>query len=453
MSRFNTPLYCHYTMDKVPDEDSIESRLRKTLDKLDDASKKAAKSTKKGIESVKKKVKGTSESIDTKDLMEKTQKGISKMNARISAAARDAEVGTKMGKLGTLATKAGEKLIVFFGLLLGYLPYLIPATIIFQSAVWVAFLVEDSTSNAIVAPFVEGISQSSQMIWVVLTLFGAASGYLLTLNFDSSGSPIEVLELAQVYDAIVVLLLISSILYLLRDSRSLYYLSLAFGGSVVIRLIETSIFNYNWLLIIFTVIGLIGYFSAISLPFIRSRISSEKDSEGPEIYNSIDIGDILSHDTGEASYLTLPLLGMDLNMEDAPIHPPKRPTRRSEYELYEWVCLMANFILWPTTLAVALLLGSGVEMYGSSFTMDDNSMMLYGPLVMTAFFFVMLYRMDANARDGSLYAAQKQAYLDEMEKFVEAKKAYLELVTLQAEIKKQQLLEENPNLTPVTSEN
>jgi hypothetical protein len=189
------------------------------------------------------------------------------------------------------------------------------------------------------------------------------------------------------------------------------------------------------------------------LPFIRNRISPEEDSEDLVKYDLIGIEGILSNDTSEASYLTPSLTKIGWNMDDAPISPPKRPTRRSEYELYEWVCLMANFILWPTTLVIAILLGSGVEMYGSSFTMDDNSMMLYGPLVMTAFFFTMLYRMDANARDGSLYAAQKQAYLDEMEKFVEAKKAYLELVTLQAEIKKQHLLGENPDLTPAASEN
>jgi capsule polysaccharide modification protein KpsS len=67
--------------------------------------------------------------------------------------------------------------------------------------------------------------------------------------------------------------------------------------------------------------------------------------------------------------------------------------------------------------------------------------MLLGPLALTLFFFTMLYKMDANARDGSLYAAEKQSYLDEMDKYVEARKAYLELVTLQAELKKKQIVE------------
>ena len=88
-----------------------------------------------------------------------------------------------------------------------------------------------------------------------------------------------------------------------------------------------------------------------------------------------------------------------------------------------------------------MLIGSGTEIDGTALTMEDNYIMLLGPALMTAFFFVMQFRMDASARDGSLYAAQKQAYLDEMEKYVEAKKAYLELVTLQAQVKKEQLMD------------
>ena len=107
---------------------------------------------------------------------------------------------------------------------------------------------------------------------------------------------------------------------------------------------------------------------------------------------------------------------------------------------------MANIILWPTTLIISMIIGSGYEVDGVALNMNDNFLMLVGPAMMTAFFFLMQYRMDASARDGSLYAAQKQAYLDEMEKYVEAKKAYLELVTLQAQIRKEQLMEENPNV-------
>ena len=52
--------------------------------------------------------------------------------------------------------------------------------------------------------------------------------------------------------------------------------------------------------------------------------------------------------------------------------------------------------------------------------------------------------MDASARDGSLYAAQA-SLPDEMEKYVEAKKAYLELNATGAD-QEGAPMEENPNV-------
>ena len=439
-------------MSEEPEPQVLDSRLRDALDKLDEGSNKVAKSAKKGFDRAKSKIKGTSDSIDTKEMMDRTRKGISSINERISLAADRADVKGKATKSVSSMFWLGSRLEAFVYWLIGYLQYLIPATIIFQSCVWLAFLSEGSSSHDFVSQFSDGMAESDQLIWTVLSLFGAAAGYLMAVNFDSTGELIETVGIAPVYDILVILLLTSSVLYLLKSYKSLYYLSLAFGGSVVVRLLETSIFDYNWLLILFSVVGLVGFFSTLSLPFLRNRISPAEEEAVP-LSDSIDFSGVISHEFGEPSYPTLTFGGSDLNMEDVPILPPKRPSRRSEYELYEWVCLMANFILWPSTLVISVVLGSGMEMYGTTFSMDSNSMMLFGPAAMTAFFFIMLYRMDANARDGNLYAAQKQAYLDEMEKFTEAKRAYLELVTLQAEIRKEQLREENPNLTPVTSEN
>ena len=101
--------------------------------------------------------------------------------------------------------------------------------------------------------------------------------------------------------------------------------------------------------------------------------------------------------------------------------------------------LLICFFEIITILDISLLIGSGIEVNGTSLNIEENFTMLLGPGIMTCFFFFMQYKMDASARDGSLYAAQKQAYLDEMEKYVEAKKAYLELVTLQAQLKKEHL--------------
>ncbi|HJL54891.1 MAG TPA: hypothetical protein QF424_03030 [Candidatus Thalassarchaeaceae archaeon] len=438
-------------MSEESEKQSLDTRLRGALDKLDEGSKKVAESTKEGFNKAKGKVKEKSDSIDAKEMMNRTRKGISSMNERISSAAERADVKGKATKSASSMFWLGSRLEALVYWLMGSMQYLIPATIIFQSCVWLAYLSEGSSSHDFVSQFSDGMAESDQLIWTVISLFGAAAGYLMVVNFDSTGELIEPVGIAPVYDILVILLLTSSVLYLLKSSKSLYYLSLAFGGSVVVRLLETSIFDYNWLLMVLSVVGLVGFFSTLSLPFLRNRFSPAEEAAVP-FSDSIDLSGIISHEFGEPSYPTLSLGDLDLNMEDIPLLPPKRPSRRSEYELYEWVCLMANFILWPTTLVISVVLGSGVEMYGTAFSMESNSMMLFGPAAMTAFFFIMLYRMDANARDGSLYAAQKQAYLDEMEKFTEAKRAYLELVTLQAEIRKEQLREENPDLSPTASD-
>tara|TARA_Y100000748_G_scaffold271614_1_gene245022 strand:+ start:1955 stop:2668 length:714 start_codon:yes stop_codon:yes gene_type:complete len=145
-------------------------------------------------------------------------------------------------------------------------------------------------------------------------------------------------------------------------------------------------------------------------------------------------------DLTESSYHKSPVEEPDSLMEQAPITKPRRPRRRSEYEMYEWVLLLANLIMWPTVIIISIILGSGDAIEGRSYNMEDNYLMLIGPLALTMFFFMMLYKMDSNARDGSLYAAEKQSYLDEMEKYLEARKAYLELVTIQADLKKQELI-------------
>jgi len=428
-------------VDEATRKPSLEERLRETLDKVDEFSKSASQSIKKGFDKAKKRAKDTSESINHKDMMEKTKAGISTINSQLSSVAKKAEVEKKVISFLALMYASGQRVEKFIFWLIGFTPYLIPATIIFQSALWVAFLSDGTASNAIVSGFADGMDEYSRLSWTVLSIFGAAVAFLLVSNFDSSSEALDSLGNSPAFDIIVILLVVSSILFLLKSFKSLYYLSLAFIGSILIRMIETDFSEYNWLLMLLCALCLFGAFSAFSLPFLRQRFSSQSSlSEGSVITEQIEASIILSHEFSEPSYLTHPFDDIDWNMDNAPIHPPKRPSRRSEYELYEWVGLLANIILWPTTLAISMLIGSGFEIDGTALSMEDNYIMLLGPAMMTAFFFLMQYRMDSSARDGSLYAAQKQAYLDEMEKYVEAKKAYLELVALQAEIKKQQLL-------------
>ena len=428
-------------MEGSPSKPSLEERLKETLNRVDGFSKNASQAMRKGFDKTKKRVTETSESIDTNEMMEKTKAGISTINSHLSSVAKKAEVGKRASGLVALMYTLGQRVERLIFWIISFAPYLIPATIIMQSALWVAFLSDGTTSNSIVSEYAENMGDSSRLSWIALSIFGAAIAFLLVSNIDSSNEALDSLANSSAFDIIVVLLVVSSILYLFKSFKSLYYLSLAFIGSIVIRIIETDFSELNWFLALLCLLCLFGTFSALSLPFVRNRFSSmdNKLSEGTVIVDQIESSKILSHEFSEPSYLMRPFDDIDWNMDNAPIQPPKRPSRRSEYELYEWVGLLANLILWPTTLAISMLIGSGYEINGTSLSMGDNSIMLIGPAAMTAFFFLMQYRMDSSAREGSLYEAQKQAYLDEMEKYVEAKKAYLELVTLQAQIKIEQL--------------
>lgn len=428
-------------MEEPPSKPSLEERLKETLNRVDEFSKSASQAMRKGFDKTKKRVSETSESIDTNEMMEKTKAGISTINSQLSSVAKKAEVGKRASGLLALMYTVGQRVERLIFWIISFAPYLIPTTIILQSALWVAFLSDGTTSNAIVSEYAENMGENSRLSWIALSIFGAAIAFLLVSNFDSSNEALDSLANSSAFDIIVVLLVVSSILYLFKSYKSLYYLSLAFIGSIVIRMIEADFSELNWFLALLCLLCLFGTFSALSLPFVRNRFSSMDNtlSEGTVIIDQIESSKILSHEFSEPSYLMHPFDDIDWNMDNAPIQPPKRPSRRSEYELYEWVGLLANLVLWPTTLAISMLIGSGYEIDGTALSMEDNSIMLLGPAAMTAFFFLMQYRMDSSARDGSLYAAQKQAYLDEMEKYVEAKKAYLELVTLQAQIKIEQL--------------
>ena len=428
-------------MKEGANESEIEKQLRETLDKFDDFSKDAQKIVKDKYEKARDKGKQFTSSYDSSETIEKAKLTISKINKRLNTNMKNVQLKSKYDNITALVKKIGFKIKDFSNWALGFSPYLIPATIILQSAIWVSYLSEDTFSNEIIKGTIDGMGETSKLIWTIVTIFGAIIAYLLILEFDSSKILFEPVDNSPAFDLIVILLLISSILYVLKSSKSLYYLSIAFIGSVLIRLVVNpySDFQSRTLAVLFSFFLAVIYL-AIMIPFLRiekTKIGKKSVNDRVIEVNNNSDGELSAF--SEYTYLVYRLPELDWNMDNTPIQPPRRPSRRSEYELYEWVGLLANLILWPTTLAISLLIGSGMEVNGTSLNMEDNFSMLLGPGIMTVFFFFMQYKMDASARDGSLYAAQKQAYLDEMEKYVEAKKAYLELVTLQAQLKKEQL--------------
>jgi len=345
-------------------------------------------------------------------------------------------VEDKSSEIIDFLENTGAKISSSFKRLFYNLQYIIPAIIIFQSALWIAYLSKDSVSNGFISTFVDGLGDLGENILRLFSFFGWIIASTISSGLDSQTSFGTFSLHHNVADLIFISLFISSILYVMKKIQSLYILIFVFLFSFILRLIEVEDFSYDWLIFSSIIISSIILTSLLSIPLSRYRYKKQLRE------SIIDISVISDKSqSAEASYRTPTPARIGSFMDQAPVTKPRRPSRRSEYELYEWVLLLANLILWPAVFIISLILGSGVEVYGNSYNMDENYLMLVGPLFLTLFFFGILFKMDKNARDGSLYAAEKQSYLEEMEKYLKARTAYLELVTLQAESKKQEIVE------------
>ena len=428
------------------DNGSFESRLGKALDSIDGASRKLEKTIKEKLDKkqeskdlVSSDEEEVFESPNSESLIVRARGGVGKIGSKVSTSVENADIREKVSGVGNWMKRTGQSTGSGLKSVGSHLPYIIPATVIFQTALWLAYLSDGSASHNLVSPMVEGLGEASQSIAILVSIFGAFGAHLISLDFDSNLA-FDVFSFhATAVDVMVVFLIISAVLCLMKKFQSLYYLSLVFIGSFVLRIGGVEENSYDWAVVVCSAVGLVGLFFAVSLPLYRDRANqNKKDSEIDTslLINSVD-------DKAESSYLKARVDGFDSHMDQAPVTKPRRPSRRSEYELYEWVLLLANLILWPSIVIISVILGSGTEVNGSTYNLDDNYLMLLGPLLLTLFFFTLLYKMDANARDGSLYAAEKQSYLEEMKKYLEARSSYLELVTLQAEMKKQQIIGES----------
>ena len=313
--------------------------------------------------------------------------------------------------------------------------YLIPALVIFQSAFWLAYLSEDSISNGFISTLVGELGDVGVVLLRFFSILGGLVAYSLFSSFDSQQSFDTFSLHSTLVDLIFILLIFSSILYLRKKFESLYLLFFIYVLSFINRFLEVNDSSYDWLVMFLVILISMFLLSIVSVPLTRNKIIRDRKESRIDL-SVLTKASLLTED----SYRK-PNVGISgSSMDQAPVTKPRRPSRRSEYELYEWVLLLANLILWPAVFFISIILGSGIEMYGNSYNMDENYLMLMGPLFLTLFFFGILFKMDKNARDGSLYAAEKQSYLEEMDKYLKARTAYLELVTLQAETKKQEIV-------------
>ena len=408
------------------DDDSSNSKFGNFLDSIDRFSKKIEAS-----------INGKNGDLNVDnapiDVAEKPKITESKVKSQDRG---EGIIQEKTPELVDFLQRLGTKLSSSFKLIFYNLQYIIPAIIIFQSSLWIAYLSKDSISNGFISTIVDSFGDIGQSILRLFSSLGWIIASTVTSSIDSQDSFGTFSMNSNVADLAFISLFISSILYLMKKIQSVYILTLVFLLSFIFRVFEVDNFSYDWVMFSLVILSSIILTVLLSLPLSRfKRIKKLQDS-------TIDISVISNKlKSAEASYHTPVPATLGRIMDQAPVTKPRRPSRRSEYELYEWVLLLANLILWPAVFLISLVLGSGVEVYGDSYNMDENYLMLLGPLFLTLFFFGILFKMDKNARDGSLYAAEKQSYLEEMEKYLKARTAYLELVTLQAESKKQEIVE------------
>jgi hypothetical protein len=408
------------------DDDSSNSKFGNFLDSIDRFSKKIEAS-----------INGKNDDLNVDnapiDVVEKPKITESKVKSQDRG---EGIIQEKTPELVDFLQRLGTKLSSSFKLIFYNLQYIIPAIIIFQSSLWIAYLSKDSISNGFISTIVDSFGDIGQSILRLFSSLGWIIASTVTSSIDSQDSFGAFSMNSNVADLAFISLFISSILYLMKKIQSVYILTLVFLLSFIFRVFEVDNFSYDWVMFSLVILSSIILTVLLSLPLSRfKRIKKLQDS-------TIDISVISNKlKSAEASYHTPVPATLGRIMDQAPVTKPRRPSRRSEYELYEWVLLLANLILWPAVFLISLVLGSGVEVYGNSYNMDENYLMLLGPLFLTLFFFGILFKMDKNARDGSLYAAEKQSYLEEMEKYLKARTAYLELVTLQAESKKQEIVE------------
>lgn len=330
--------------------------------------------------------------------------------------------------------------------ILNHMQYTLPSIILFSTIIWIGYFVE----GTLAATFLEGLASitgASEAAIALLFFWGAIPGRIVSYPFHSTSSA----ELVVAMDLVSFLLLIAAIGFFTRvriaPPIAISALATALIARLVIplqsgaQLVDFAIFE-SLTVFLFTAL----FCFLLTLPKFKSK-PTEQGSDGfdidPEILQSEASG------AGEASKQTMEFLWFDSDMSDPTetLPRPKRPRGRSEYEMYEWVLLLVNLVLWPISILSTMVVGASTEFMGMGpFNFDENWLLLVGAWAPTAFFFFLLFKMDAAARDGQTYHMEKVAYQEAMTRYTEAKNAYLELLTLQAEVRKQEIIEENSNL-------
>ena len=343
-----------------------------------------------------------------------------------------------------------------FTAFINHLQFTFPAIVLLSSVIWIGYFAEGTLVNRTLEGFADLTGISIAAIPLVL-FWGLIPGAIISYPIFAGSES----DLVGILDLVSLLLVIASFGFFFRVKFAPSFAISAFSISLIARFaipfskdaIISEIYPFElFSVVLFTLL----FCFLLTLPKFKKKASENVTSE---IKLDPDLFEEESLETGEASKQMEDYSRIDWDMTDTTetLPRPKRPRGRSEYEMYEWVLLLVNLVLWPVSIISTMVVGANTEFMGlGPFNFDDNWLLLVGAWAPTCFFFYLLYRMDAAARDGQTYHMEKVAYQEAMTRYTEATNTYFELLTLQAEVRKQEIKDENPNLEigskPVTSE-
>jgi len=460
-------------MSEFSEDEPLEDRLRRLMRRIDDLSHEASAAASERFSSVSEDFSSRMEEMgkDLKQRHEGLRERSSERRAEKKRVVRDTAPpvvdSIKGGDQSKVVEPIPTGLMVYSepkpGLMskistafFNHMQYTFPAIILFSSVIWIGYYAEATIAGRFLESFsdVTGISKSA---FSLLFFWGWLPGVILTFPLFSGSEA----QLTGILDLVSLMFILGSIGFIYRIRLSpvivITALGIALVGRIAIPLQEGAILADLAILELLTILLFTILFGfLLTLPRF-----SKMDSTPAEIGLQID-HDILASESdneSEASKQTMEFLWYDSDMSDPTdtLPRPKRPRGRSEYEMYEWVLLLVNLVLWPISIISTMVVGANTEFMGMGpFNFDENWLLLIGAWAPTAFFFYLLYRMDAAARDGQTYHMEKVGYQEAMTRYTEAKNAYLELLTLKAEVRKQEIIDENPSLdlgsTPRPSE-
>lgn len=449
------------------DDESIEDRIHHLIQKIDvlshEASDKASDkfsefsgvAAEKGA-NVKEKLSKMKPQPKKKKPMQKSEEEIRTISNTVPIMAGNTHSTYTVNPFETNSTmKSPEwKITRFFDRLfkaiVNHLQYTFPAIVLFSTVIWMGYLTDGTAISQYLENFCDwsGFSKGSVAL---LFFWGWLPGLIISVPLQNtvSADPVVAMNLVSV------LLFCSSLMYFFRIRYAKHAMAMGFIVAILARiqypLSEVAKLADFSLPVTLTVIFFTALFLFLfSLP--RFEMGSRKPVEGFDIDNELISPDAL--EIQEASKVMGEFEWMDTDMTDPTetLPRPKRPRGRTELEMYEWVLLLVNTILWPISIICTMVVGANTEFMGMGpFNVDEHWLLLVGAWAPTMFFFLLLFKMDKAARDGQTFQMEKVAYQEGMNRYTEAKNAYMELLTLKAEVRKQQILDENPSVSAASA--